>query len=72
MLSCITSTKAAVVKLVKDTLNVMTLAIGDGSNDVAMIQAADVGVVLLVKKVDKQSCLQIMQLDNSGIWQGYC
>ncbi|RCK65027.1 Phospholipid-transporting ATPase DNF1 [Candida viswanathii] len=36
--------KAAVVKLVKDTLNVMTLAIGDGSNDVAMIQAADVGV----------------------------
>ena len=44
MLSCITSTKAAVVKLVKDTLNVMTLAIGDGSNDVAMIQAADVGV----------------------------
>ncbi|CAI5759985.1 unnamed protein product [Candida verbasci] len=38
------SQKAAVVKLVKDTLDVMTLAIGDGSNDVAMIQAADVGV----------------------------
>lgn len=36
--------KAAVVKLVKNTLEVMTLAIGDGSNDVAMIQAADVGV----------------------------
>lgn len=36
--------KAAVVKLVKQTLDVMTLAIGDGSNDVAMIQAADVGV----------------------------
>ncbi|CUM68329.1 uncharacterized protein PRCAT00006051001 [Priceomyces carsonii] len=36
--------KAAVVKLVKDSLDVMTLAIGDGSNDVAMIQAADVGV----------------------------
>lgn len=36
--------KAAVVKLVKDTLDVMTLAIGDGSNDVAMIQAADIGV----------------------------
>lgn len=36
--------KAAVVKLVKDTLDVMTLAIGDGSNDVAMIQSADVGV----------------------------
>ncbi|GMM31804.1 aminophospholipid-translocating P4-type ATPase [Martiniozyma asiatica (nom. inval.)] len=36
--------KASVVKLVKETLDVMTLAIGDGSNDVAMIQAADVGV----------------------------
>lgn len=36
--------KAAVVSLVKNTLDVMTLAIGDGSNDVAMIQAADVGV----------------------------
>ncbi|GME82039.1 unnamed protein product [Ambrosiozyma monospora] len=36
--------KAAVVTLVKETLDVMTLAIGDGSNDVAMIQAADVGV----------------------------
>lgn len=38
------SQKAAVVKLVKNSLSVMTLAIGDGSNDVAMIQAADVGV----------------------------
>ncbi|KAK9473226.1 uncharacterized protein V1510DRAFT_393138 [Dipodascopsis tothii] len=36
--------KAAVVKMVKDGLDVMTLAIGDGANDVAMIQAADIGV----------------------------
>ncbi|KAF9227701.1 phospholipid-translocating P-type ATPase [Gyrodon lividus] len=36
--------KALVVKLVKDGLSVMTLAIGDGANDVSMIQAADVGV----------------------------
>ncbi|QPG77088.1 hypothetical protein FOA43_004487 [Brettanomyces nanus] len=36
--------KAAVVQLVKEKLEVMTLAIGDGSNDVAMIQAANVGV----------------------------
>lgn len=36
--------KAQVVKLVKTGLQVMTLAIGDGANDVAMIQAANVGV----------------------------
>lgn len=38
------SQKAAVVKLVKTSLDVMTLAIGDGSNDVAMIQSADIGI----------------------------
>lgn len=36
--------KASVVKVVRDHLQVMTLAIGDGANDVAMIQAASVGV----------------------------
>ncbi|TFL07331.1 hypothetical protein BDV98DRAFT_599642 [Pterulicium gracile] len=36
--------KALIVKLVKDGLGVMTLAIGDGANDVSMIQAAHVGV----------------------------
>jgi len=36
--------KAAVVSMVKKGLDVMTLAIGDGANDVAMIQEADVGV----------------------------
>lgn len=36
--------KAAVVKLVRNRLEVMTLAIGDGANDVAMIQEANVGV----------------------------
>jgi len=36
--------KALVVKLVKDGVDAMTLAIGDGANDVSMIQAADVGV----------------------------
>lgn len=36
--------KAAVVRLVKTSLDVMTLSIGDGANDVAMIQEADVGV----------------------------
>ncbi|KAM0746086.1 phospholipid-translocating P-type ATPase [Meredithblackwellia eburnea MCA 4105] len=38
------SQKALTVKLVKDGKNAMTLAIGDGANDVAMIQEAHVGV----------------------------
>lgn len=38
------SQKASVVSAVKLTLDVTTLAIGDGANDVAMIQEADVGV----------------------------
>lgn len=38
------SQKAAVVSMVKNGLDVMTLSVGDGANDVAMIQEADVGV----------------------------
>ncbi|EJD46372.1 phospholipid-translocating P-type ATPase [Auricularia subglabra TFB-10046 SS5] len=37
------SQKAAVVRLVKQGCNAMTLSIGDGANDVAMIQEANVG-----------------------------
>jgi phospholipid-translocating ATPase len=36
--------KAAVVQMVRKGLNIMALSIGDGANDVAMIQEADVGV----------------------------
>lgn len=36
--------KALVVRLVKKGLKVMTLAIGDGANDVSMIQEANVGI----------------------------
>ena len=36
--------KALVVKLVKKNQNSILLAIGDGANDVSMIQAAHVGV----------------------------
>ncbi|KAI4804867.1 hypothetical protein KUCAC02_026478 [Chaenocephalus aceratus] len=36
--------KSQVVRLVRDQLAVMTLAVGDGANDVSMIQAADVGI----------------------------
>ncbi|KAF2190530.1 phospholipid-translocating P-type ATPase [Zopfia rhizophila CBS 207.26] len=38
------SQKAAVVQMVKTGLDCLTLAIGDGANDVAMIQEAHVGV----------------------------
>ncbi|CAN6597587.1 phospholipid-transporting ATPase Dnf1p [Trichomonascus vanleenenianus] len=46
VLCCRTSPaqKGAVVRAVKNTLDVMTLAIGDGANDVTMITEADVGV----------------------------
>ncbi|KAL8162069.1 hypothetical protein V2J09_013558 [Rumex salicifolius] len=36
--------KAGVVALIKNRTNELTLAIGDGANDVSMIQVADVGV----------------------------
>ncbi|GAA5868490.1 hypothetical protein JCM8547_006290 [Rhodosporidiobolus lusitaniae] len=36
--------KALIVRLVKEGLGSMCLAIGDGANDVSMIQAADIGV----------------------------
>lgn len=38
--------KAEVVKLVKDHLNKITLAIGDGANDVPMITTAHIGIGL--------------------------
>ncbi|TPX45461.1 hypothetical protein SeLEV6574_g03853 [Synchytrium endobioticum] len=43
--------KARVVQLVRKGLNVMTLAIGDGANDVSMIQEAEVGVGISGKEV---------------------
>ena len=36
--------KAQIVRLVKDGLGSLCLAIGDGANDVSMIQAADLGI----------------------------
>uniref|UniRef100_A0A0N5A897 Phospholipid-transporting ATPase n=1 Tax=Syphacia muris TaxID=451379 RepID=A0A0N5A897_9BILA len=39
--------KASVVKLVKEHLSGKVLAIGDGANDVSMIQCSDVGVGIL-------------------------
>ncbi|XP_028994820.1 probable phospholipid-transporting ATPase VD isoform X2 [Betta splendens] len=36
--------KSQVVRLIRDQLRVITLAVGDGANDVSMIQTADVGI----------------------------
>lgn len=36
--------KAVIVRVVKEELKMRTLAIGDGANDVSMIQTADVGI----------------------------
>ncbi|XP_061700160.1 probable phospholipid-transporting ATPase VD isoform X3 [Syngnathoides biaculeatus] len=36
--------KSQVVQLIRDKLKVMTLAVGDGANDVSMIQVSDVGI----------------------------
>ncbi|XP_070775865.1 phospholipid-transporting ATPase VD [Enoplosus armatus] len=36
--------KSQVVGLIRDQLGAMTLAVGDGANDVSMIQVADVGI----------------------------
>ena len=36
--------KAFIVRIIKEELNMHTLAIGDGANDVPMIQTADVGI----------------------------
>ena len=38
------------MQLVKQQLKVMTLAIGDGANDVSMIQMADIGVGIAGKE----------------------
>lgn len=42
--------KAAVVRLIKSHLNQITLAIGDGSNDVNMIQEAHIGIGIFGKE----------------------
>ncbi|XP_078669323.1 phospholipid-transporting ATPase VA-like isoform X2 [Branchiostoma floridae x Branchiostoma belcheri] len=39
--------KANMLRLVREKLNVMTLAVGDGANDVSMLQAADIGVGIM-------------------------
>ena len=42
--------QGAVVQLVRDRCKAMTLAVGDGANDVSMIQIANVGVGITGKE----------------------
>ncbi len=50
---------------VKEGRNAMTLSIGDGANDVAMIQEANIGCGLFGLEVHRQQCRRIMLLDSS-------
>ena len=59
----------------KDHTKKNILAIGDGGNDVGMIQVADVGVGIVgmfwfikVNKASRLLWLQITQYRNSSIW----
>jgi hypothetical protein len=52
--------KALVVKLVKKHQKAILLAIGDGANDVGMIQAAHVGVGISGVEVSSQSDITSM------------
>ena len=52
--------KAYIVRIVKEELKMHTLAIGDGANDVSMIQTADVGVGI--------SGQEGMQVGRVGSW----
>lgn len=54
--------KASVVGLVREQLQVMTLAIGDGANDVSMIQVADIGV-----GISGQEGMQAVQASDFAI-----
>lgn len=47
--------KALVVKLVQDNVKTVTLAIGDGANDVTMIQAANIGVGIVGREGSQAS-----------------
>ncbi|UJR10369.1 hypothetical protein I4U23_014574 [Adineta vaga] len=48
--------KAEVVELVKQSIDAITLAIGDGANDVGMIQAAHVGVGIMGREGVQAAC----------------
>ncbi|KAL6048773.1 putative aminophospholipid-translocase, variant 2 [Balamuthia mandrillaris] len=73
---CSPTQKAEIVKLLKKYTGKRTCAVGDGGNDVSMIQAADVGVGI-VGKEGKQASLaadfsinQFSHLSRLLLWHG--
>lgn len=73
---CSPTQKAEITKLIKDYTKKRILAIGDGGNDVSMIQQADVGIGI-VGKEGKQaslaadiSVMQFSHLNRLLLWHG--
>jgi len=73
---CSPTQKAEVVKTIKKETNATCLSIGDGGNDVAMIQEADVGVGIFGKEGKQAalssdfSILEFKHLKRLIFWHG--
>ena len=62
--------------MVRDNLKVMTLSIGDGANDVSMLQVAEVSVargnhLFILRKELDAACFDLLK-DISQFMQWYC
>lgn len=73
---CSPTQKAAVVESLKAHTQQVVLSIGDGGNDVAMIQAADVGVGIVGKEgrqaalASDFSIMKFKDLSTLLLWHG--
>ena len=74
MLSLFPTQKRIIVKTIKNYVNARTAAVGDGGNEVAMIQEADVGIGIVGKEglqaslAADYSILQFDYLSNLILW----
>lgn len=73
---CSPTQKAQIVQIMKNETNSLTLSIGDGGNDVAMIQESHVGIGIFGKE-GKQAALssdfsitEFKHLKNLLFWHG--
>jgi phospholipid-translocating ATPase len=73
---CSPTQKRIIVKTIKKYVDARTAAVGDGGNDVAMIQEADVGIGIVGKEglqaslASDYSILQFDYLSNLILWWG--